>query len=168
MKKIKGENLTPKMSFYSEPSGEIWLNARIMHPLHSPALRILLLLGTLSAALVGCQTSRPALTRGGFTQAGQGSYYADKFAGRLTASGVPYRPNEFTAAHNTLPFGTRIEVTNVRTGRSVQVVVNDRGPHVRGRIVDVSKCAARPLGLLEAGVIPVRLRVVQAAPPGRR
>lgn len=106
--------------------------------------------------------------RNAFTEAGQGSYYADKFAGRPTASGVPYRPGRLTAAHNTLPFGTRIKVTNVRTGRSVKVTVNDRGPHVKGRIVDVSKRAASKIGLLDAGVAPVRLRVIRAAPGGGR
>ena len=100
-------------------------------------------------------------SKSSFTQAGQGSYYADKFVGRATASGVPYRPGRLTAAHNTLPFGTRIKVTNVRTGRSVKVVVNDRGPHVKGRIVDVSRRAARKLGMVQAGVAPVRLKVVR-------
>ena len=109
--------------------------------------------------LTACGGSKSA-----FTQSGQGSYYADKFAGRATASGVTYRPGRLTAAHNTLPFGTRIKVTNVRNGRSVKVVVNDRGPHVKGRIVDVSKRAARKLGLLEAGVVPVQLKVVGTAP----
>ncbi len=102
--------------------------------------------------------------RSAFTQSGQGSYYANKFAGRPTASGVRYRPGKMTAAHNTLPFGTRIRVTNVRNGRSVKVTVNDRGPHVAGRIVDVSGKAARRLGLVEAGVVPVRLEVIRAAP----
>ena len=109
--------------------------------------------------LAGCGSSRPV-----FTQTGQGSYYADKFAGRRTASGVPYRPGQLTAAHNTLPFGTRIQVTNVRNGRSVKVTVNDRGPHVKGRIVDVSRKAARKLDLIEAGVVPVSIKVIKAAP----
>lgn len=115
--------------------------------------------------LAACGGSRKA-----FTQTGQGSYYADKFAGRATASGVPYRPGKMTAAHNTLPFGTLIQVTNVRNGRSVKVTVNDRGPHVPGRIVDVSRKAARKLDLVEAGVVPVQLRVIRAAPAstGRR
>lgn len=112
--------------------------------------------------LAGCGGSRNA-----FTQSGQGSYYADKFAGRATASGVPYRPGQMTAAHNTLPFGTRIRVTNVRNGRSVNVTVNDRGPHVPGRIVDVSRKAARKLDLVDAGVVPVQLRVIRAAPTAR-
>ncbi|MDO7873443.1 septal ring lytic transglycosylase RlpA family protein [Hymenobacter sp. ASUV-10] len=103
-------------------------------------------------------------SKNAFTQSGQGSYYADKFNGRPTASGAPYRPGQMTAAHNTLPFGTRIKVTNVKNGRSVKVVVNDRGPHVKGRIVDVSRKAARKLDLVEAGVVPVQLKVIKAAP----
>ncbi|RZK14368.1 MAG: septal ring lytic transglycosylase RlpA family protein [Hymenobacter sp.] len=116
-------------------------------------------MSALALVLSACGTSKP-----GFTQSGQGSYYADKFAGRPTASGAPYRPGKLTAAHNTLPFGTKIRVTNPRTGRSVKVVVNDRGPHVKGRIVDLSKKAARKIGLVEAGVAPVQLKVVRAAP----
>jgi rare lipoprotein A len=109
--------------------------------------------------LAGCGSSRNA-----FTQSGQGSYYADKFAGRPTTSGEPYRPGKMTAAHNTLPFGTRIKVTNVRNGKSVKVTVNDRGPHVKGRIVDVSRKAANKLDLVDAGVVPVELKVIKAAP----
>ena len=112
--------------------------------------------------LASCAGSKNA-----FVQTGQGSYYADKFAGRPTASGVPYRPGQMTAAHNTLPFGTLIQVTNQRNGRSVKVTVNDRGPHVKGRIVDVSKKAARQLDIVEAGVVPVQVRVLRAAPVGR-
>ncbi|TPG63093.1 septal ring lytic transglycosylase RlpA family protein [Hymenobacter nivis] len=121
------------------------------------------LAGALAAGLLaaGCGSSRP-----GFTQTGQGSYYANKFRGRPTASGAPYRPSKMTAAHNTLPFGTRIRVTNVRNGRSVKVTVNDRGPHVAGRIVDVSGKAARRLDLVRAGVVPVKLEVIKAAPRG--
>ncbi|MFD1467839.1 septal ring lytic transglycosylase RlpA family protein [Hymenobacter caeli] len=111
----------------------------------------------------GCGSSRV-----GFTQTGQGSYYADKFNGRPTASGAIYRPGKMTAAHNTLPFGTRIRVTNVRNGRSVKVTVNDRGPHVAGRIVDVSGKAANQLDLKRAGVVPVRLEVIGAAPRAAR
>jgi len=121
---------------------------------HLAALALLLL-----SLLTGCGGSKSA-----FTQSGQGSYYADKFNGRPTASGAPYRPGKMTAAHNTLPFGTKIKVTNVKNGRSVKVTVNDRGPHVKGRIVDVSRKAARKLDLVDAGVVPVQLKVVKAAP----
>lgn len=116
--------------------------------------------GLLLALLVAaaCHSSR-----GLFAESGLGSYYADKFDGRRTASGEVYRPDRLTAAHNTLPFGTLIEVTNVRNGRAVRVTVNDRGPQGRNRIVDLSKRAAAQIGLLGAGLAPVRLRVVRAA-----
>ena len=118
-----------------------------------------LLISALALGTAACGGSKSA-----FTQSGQGSYYADKFAGRPTASGAPYRPGQLTAAHNTLPFGTKLKVTNTRNGHSVKVVVNDRGPHVKGRIVDVSKRAARKLGLLDAGVVPVQLKVLKMGP----
>jgi rare lipoprotein A len=124
------------------------------------AVSALLFLTTL---LTACGGSKNA-----FTQSGQGSYYADKFNGRPTASGAPYRPGQMTAAHNTLPFGTRIKVTNVKNGRSVKVTVNDRGPHVKGRIVDVSRKAARKLDLVDAGVVPVQLKVIKAASSSKR
>ena len=138
-----------------------YFNRQIMHG--GRWARRAALAGALAAGLLaaGCGSSRP-----GFTQTGQGSYYANKFRGRPTASGAPYRPSKMTAAHSTLPFGTRIRVTNVRNGRSVKVTVNDRGPHVAGRIVDVSGKAARRLDLVRAGVVPVKLEVIKAAPRG--
>ena len=138
------------------------MNAKIMHLPHYPRVVRLVVSSLVLLGLGACGSAKSI-----FTQSGQGSYYADKFAGRATASGVPYRPGALTAAHNTLPFGTRILVTNTRTGRSVKVVVNDRGPHVKGRIVDVSKRAAQKIGLVEAGVAPVTLKVVKAAPAKR-
>jgi rare lipoprotein A len=117
----------------------------------------------LTLLLAACGGSKSA-----FTQSGQGSYYADKFDGRPTASGVPYRPGQLTAAHNTLPFGTRIKVTNTRNGHSVKVVVNDRGPHAKGRIVDVSKRAARKLDIVDAGVAPMQLKVLRMGPTPRK
>lgn len=146
------------MCFYFDTANEYLVNTKIMHFASSRISHIRLIISTLLLGLSACGTSKST-----FSQSGQGSYYADKFAGRPTASGVPYRPGKLTAAHNTLPFGTRIRVTNTRTGRSVKVVVNDRGPHVKGRIVDVSKKAARKLGLVDAGVAPVQLKVVRAA-----
>ncbi len=95
-----------------------------------------------------------------FTETGKASYYADKFEGRRTASGSVYRPGQLTAAHNTLPFGTKVRVTNPRNHRSVKVVVTDRGPHVKGRIIDLSKKAARKIDIIDAGVAPVELKVI--------
>lgn len=89
---------------------------------------------------------------------GIASFYTE---GTKTASGEKFDPNELTAAHPTLPFGTRLRVTNVTSGQSVTVRVNDRGPYVRGRVVDVSHAAAESLGMVEGGVAKVKLDVVQ-------
>jgi rare lipoprotein A len=92
---------------------------------------------------------------GGYTLA---SFYSH---GRRTASGERFDPHDLTAAHRTLPFGTRVRVTNLATGRSVTVRVNDRGPYVRGRAIDVSSSAAQMLGITRQGVAKVKLDVVQ-------
>ncbi len=92
------------------------------------------------------------------TQAGKASYYADKFQGRKTASGETFRQNRMTAAHQTLPFGTKVKVTNLSNGKTVKVRVNDRGPFVAGRIIDLSRKAARKLGMTQAGVANVKIR----------
>ena len=91
------------------------------------------------------------------TQTGKASYYADKFNGRKTASGQKFRNSKLTAAHKTLPFGTKIKVTNLDNGRSVKVEVNDRGPFVAGRIVDLSKKAARRIDMIDKGVGNVKI-----------
>jgi rare lipoprotein A len=96
----------------------------------------------------------------GDAEEGEASYYAAGFEGRATASGEPYRAEGLTCAHRTLPFGTRLEVTEVEGGRRVVVVVNDRGPFVQGRVVDLSWRAATQLGLVRRGRGRVRLRVV--------
>lgn len=140
-------------------ANENQVNIQIMHFTTRKLTSVTLVVSSLTLLLAACGGSKSA-----FTQSGQGSYYADKFAGKRTASGAPYRPGKLTAAHNTLPFGTKIKVTNAKTGRSVKVTVNDRGPHVKGRIVDLSRKAANKIGLTEAGVAPVQLKVVKAAP----
>ncbi len=90
-------------------------------------------------------------------QQGIASYYGAKFNGRKTASGERYSHNAMTAAHRSAPFGSQIRVTNISNGRSVVVRVNDRGPWVRGRIVDVSGVAARQLGMTGRGLTRVRV-----------
>jgi rare lipoprotein A len=92
-----------------------------------------------------------------------GSYALASFYshGSRTASGERFDPHDLTAAHRTLPFGTRVRVTNLATGRSVTVRVNDRGPYVRGRAIDVSSSAAQMLGIKRQGVAKVKLDVVQ-------
>jgi rare lipoprotein A len=89
---------------------------------------------------------------------GLASFYTE---GTQTASGEKFDTNELTAAHPTLPFGTRLRVTNVATGRSVTVRINDRGPYVAGRVVDVSYSAAQSLGMVGKGVANVKLDVVR-------
>lgn len=89
---------------------------------------------------------------------GLASYYGGSFRGRLTASGERFDPDAFTAAHRTLPFGTCLEVENLESGRSVRVRVNDRGPFVEDRILDLSEAAARAIDLLRRGLARVRLR----------
>ncbi len=93
-------------------------------------------------------------------QTGKASFYADKFEGSLTASGEKYKHSKLTAAHKTLPFGTRIRVTNQANQQSVEVIVNDRGPYVENRIVDLSKSAAEKLGFVNQGLADVSLEVI--------
>ena len=96
-----------------------------------------------------------------FEQVGLASWYGGKFHGRRTASGEVFDQNGPTAAHRTLPFGTRVRVVNLENGRSTVLRINDRGPFVRGRIIDVSRRAADHLGFRNQGVARVGLQVVQ-------
>lgn len=95
-------------------------------------------------------------------QTGKASYYADKFEGHATASGEKYKHNKLTAAHKSLPFGTKVKVTNVANSQTVEVVINDRGPYVDGRIIDLSKSAAEKLGFVNQGLAEVQLEVIDA------
>jgi rare lipoprotein A len=92
---------------------------------------------------------------------GQASWYGPGFHGRLTANGETYNQDGISAAHRSLPFDTLLLVTRVDTGESVVVRVNDRGPYVGGRILDLSKGAARELGILDVGVAVVRLEILE-------
>jgi rare lipoprotein A len=85
------------------------------------------------------------------------SYY---WQGQMTASGARFNPGALTAAHRTLPFGTRVRVTNRSNGRSVIVTINDRGPFVGGRVIDLSRAAAQAISMTGAGVAPVSLEVL--------
>jgi rare lipoprotein A len=97
---------------------------------------------------------------------GHASFYSDRLAGHSTANGEPYDPRAFTAAHRTLPFGAVVDVARA-DGRHVRVRINDRGPHVRGRIIDLSRRAAAELGMVRAGTARVVLRVLWV-PSGAR
>ncbi len=96
------------------------------------------------------------------TQTGKASFYADKFEGRPTASGEKYKHSKLTAAHKTLPFGTLVKVTNLANDQSVEVVINDRGPYVDGRIIDLSRSAAEKLGFINLGIADVKLDIIDA------
>jgi rare lipoprotein A len=108
------------------------------------------------------------------TETGRASWYGEAHHGRATASGERFDMNALTAAHPTLPFGTRLRVVNLDNDREVEVRINDRGPVATGRIIDLSYAAARALGAVGAGIVPVRLTVVGGpdmaphAPPGTR
>jgi len=95
-------------------------------------------------------------------QRGRISYYGDDFAGKKTASGEPFDPAALTMAHRTLPFGTRVRVTNLENQRTVDVVVNDRGPAVAARIADLSRAAARRIGMLADGVVEALLEILES------
>ncbi|HTY59010.1 MAG TPA: septal ring lytic transglycosylase RlpA family protein [Bacteroidota bacterium] len=92
---------------------------------------------------------------------GVASYYADEFNGRKTASGEVYNMNDMTAAHRTLPFGTRVRVTDIDTGKSVVVRINDRGPFKDDRLIDLSLGAAKQLGLIPQGTGHVILQILE-------
>lgn len=112
----------------------------------------------LSFVLTACLASGQSVE-----QQGTASYYADKFEGRMTANGETYDPDAMTAAHPHLPFGTRVRVTRIDMvdEPSVVVRVNDRGPFSGGRIIDLSKAAARELDMMQEGVVEVRIEVVE-------
>jgi rare lipoprotein A len=94
---------------------------------------------------------------GGSVLTGKASYY---WQPQALASGGRFNPNAMTAAHKTLPFGTRVRVTNQNNGQSVDVVINDRGPYIAGRIIDLSKAAAGSINMQNSGVVPVSVRVL--------
>ena len=125
-----------------------------------PTVLPLLALLLLAACARTMPVRAPAPPVIGAEETGYASWYGHPYHGRRTAGGEVYDMNDLTAAHRTLPMGTRLMVTGLDTGQVVLVRVNDRGPFVEGRILDLSYAAARVLGADRAGVIPVRLQVV--------
>jgi len=95
-----------------------------------------------------------------FKQTGLASFYADKFEGRQTANGEKYRHSKLTAAHKTLPFGTILKVTNLENDKTVEVRINDRGPFIKGRIIDLSKSAATELEFIQKGIVKVEITTI--------
>jgi len=118
------------------------------------ALLCLLLLG-------GCAgpAHRPSAGLRGYSETGLASFYAKKFQGRKTASGERLDNSALTAAHRSLPFGTEVVVRNPANGKSVRVTINDRGPFVRGRIIDLTRAAFARIASLDRGVVKVELKL---------
>ncbi len=98
---------------------------------------------------------------GAYREVGEASYYAREAHGKTTASGEKFNMNAYTAAHKTLPFGTKVRVTNLTNNKSVVVRINDRGPFVAGRIIDLSYAAAKKIKMLDAGITDVELVVAK-------
>ena len=119
------------------------------------------LLGTcaLLTLLAGC-ASNDVIDPHGYNQSGVASYYGARHHGKRTASGEPFNKNALTAAHRQLPFGTRVKITNLSNDKSCVVRINDRGPHTRGRLIDVSHEAAEQLGMLRSGTARVRVQAL--------
>jgi rare lipoprotein A len=133
--------------------------------LRSHALSVWLFLPLLFLAACSLPPSRvkfpPSATSAGrVSQTGIASWYGPGFHGKATASGAIYDQNDLTAAHQTLPLGTRVMVTNLENGSSTEVTINDRGPFAKGRIIDLSYGAGKALGMIGPGTIPVRVEVL--------
>jgi len=108
---------------------------------------------------------QPPAPEPSFTQTGLASFYGHAHDGKVTASGERFNPTAFTAAHRTLALGTQVRVTNLENGQSVTVKITDRGPFVRGRIIDISLAAAEALGMTGKGLARVRLEALRGISP---
>lgn len=128
--------------------------------------QVILLVSLIACSLSPTKANEPDPTEPGSdaSQVGVASWYGPGFHGKRTASGAIYNQHELTAAHQTLPIGSRVIVTNLQNGRSVEVAINDRGPFVKRRIIDLSYAAARVLGMVGPGTIPVRIDLIESGP----
>lgn len=108
---------------------------------------------------------RPRIGSGKWVEVGIASWYGKKFHGKRTASGEVFDMYKLTAAHRLLPFGTRVKVKNLENGKEVIVRINDRGPNKRGRIIDLSYASAKRIGMIEKGLVKVRLEVIKWGKP---
>jgi rare lipoprotein A len=124
-----------------------------------------LILASLGAFLFVSAADAQARVKPGHSQKGIASYYHDSLHGRKTASGQVYNKNVPSAAHKTLPLGTKVKVTDTTTGKSIVVKVNDRGPFIKGRIIDLSRSAARELGMIKKGLAQVEVEVLAVPKP---
>ncbi len=126
------------------------------------ALWFLLLAFATSCSLPPSRVRVPAPATGNLSQTGIASWYGPGFHGKATASGDVYNQNDLTAAHQTLPLGTRVMVTNLENGRSAEVTINDRGPFAKGRVIDLSYSAAQSIGMVGPGTALVRIDVIDS------
>ena len=163
------------MSAWSRRGGRS--SALVPAPASAPVLVLALMVVVLAAA--GCAHHKPApvtadeaaAAKPGAVEKGEASWYGHPYHGRRTASGERYDMHQLTAAHRTLPFDTWVEVTRRDDGRSVEVRINDRGPFIAGRVIDLSFAAARRIGLDVDGVAPVKVEIIgrqrrsEALPP---
>ena len=130
--------------------------------------KVLLLFFCVLIAVGVSSCARSTTSWKGYTEQGNASYYSDKFQGKKMANGKPYRKGKLTAAHKKIPLGSRVKVTNPKNHRSVKVIITDRGPHTRNRILDLSRASAQRLGIVQAGVSPVRIKVLKPRKEKRR
>jgi rare lipoprotein A len=118
---------------------------------------------TLLLFLSGCSSHRnytPQSDLAGYSESGKASYYSTKYQNRKTASGERFSNYSMTAAHKSLPFGTKVIVTNINNSKKIKVTINDRGPYVKGRIIDLTQPAFSKIEKLDKGIAEVKIRVV--------
>ncbi len=128
------------------------------HQLYTMNKFVLIICVVVILLLASCQRkSTPNTSQQNCEETGLASYYGGKFIGRQTANGEIFTANKFTAAHRTLPFGTMVKVTNMTNNKFAIVRINDRGPFIKGRIIDLSEAAAKKIDMLQAGVVKVTI-----------
>jgi rare lipoprotein A len=130
-----------------------------MNKLYASLLAVFLACSMLGCGSAHTQPSRTA-SHGGSAQTGKASWYGKPYHGRTTASGERYNMHAQTAAHKTLPFGTKVRVTNLENGKDTVVRINDRGPFVKGRIIDLSYSAANQIKMVQSGVVSVKVEIL--------
>lgn len=139
----------------SDSKNNVWPEGWTLHRIRWGALVVSLVL------LAAFPLSGSADIKPGHTETGLASFYHDRFQGRKTASGQRFDQNDYSAAHRTLAFGTIVRVTRADSGKSVVVTINDRGPFKAGRVIDLSRQAARDLGMINQGLARVRVEVIR-------
>ncbi|MGH8478530.1 MAG: septal ring lytic transglycosylase RlpA family protein [Gammaproteobacteria bacterium] len=140
------------------------------YPRNTAAVAVLVWCAAVGGTLVIAYRQAVATARApkpAFEQVGVASWYGPGFHGKETANGEVYNQNEITAAHRSLPLGTRAQVTNLENGKSVEVRINDRGPYVGKRVIDLSRAAAGRLGMVDEGTVSVKI-VANVAPKTKR